>query len=408
MSDGGEGLLDVFGGGNRTTVVTGPLGAPVEAAWRIDRRTAVIEMARASGLALAGGADGNDPLAATTRGTGELIAKAIEQGARTVLVGLGGSATTDGGLGAIEALGSPARLARRRPPGGVRRAHPVRRRGRRVRPAEGRHAGPGPAARAPACEQLAERYRDRVRRRRPRRRRHWRRRRAGRRACWPSAPGLLPGFDLVAEHVDLDERIAAADVVVTGEGYLDAQSLDGKVVGGVCDLAAAADVPVVVIVGDADPDAAATRLDVRPCRSWCRWSSGSASSGAFTEPRWCIEQAARAGAGDAALTQPAVVVVAPPAGAGAWTLGAAEPCRSSSDSPAVSLPSITSTVAVPMLPPSTGIGDGIGCTVEAAHGRGRPTGRQPGSPATPSVVVRPRLSSSGSSFESLVASSVTV
>ena len=48
---------------------------------------------------------------------------------------------------------------------------------------------------------------------------------------------LVPGFDLVAEHLDLDDRVAAADLVVTGEGYLDAQSLDGKVVGGVCELA---------------------------------------------------------------------------------------------------------------------------------------------------------------------------
>ena len=63
---------------------------------------------------------------------------------------------------------------------------------------------------------------------------------------------LVPGFDLVAEHVGLDERIAAADVAVTGEGYLDAQSLDGKVVGGVCALAAAAGIPALVIVGDAD------------------------------------------------------------------------------------------------------------------------------------------------------------
>ena len=62
MSDGGEGLLDVFGGGNRTTVVTGPLGTPVTAAWRLERRTAVVEMALASGLELAGGAEHNDPL----------------------------------------------------------------------------------------------------------------------------------------------------------------------------------------------------------------------------------------------------------------------------------------------------------------------------------------------------------
>ena len=78
----------------------------------------------------------------------------------------------------------------------------------------------------------------------------------------------MPGFELVAEHVELDERLAAADVVVTGEGYLDAQSLDGKVVGGVCELAAAAGVPVVVIAGDADPEVAA-ELGGRATASRC-------------------------------------------------------------------------------------------------------------------------------------------
>ncbi len=253
LSDGGEGLLDVFGGGNRTSVVTGPLGSRVEAAWRLDRRTAVVEMARASGLALAGGAEGNDPLAATTRGTGELIAKAIEQGARTVLVGLGGSATTDGGLGAIEALGNPARLR----PIDLQVACDVRTRFVDAAAVFAPQKGATPAQvrlLQARLEGLAERYvaeydvdvRDID----------------GTGAAGGLAGGLLavgarllPGFDLVAEHVDLDERLAAADVVITGEGHLDAQSLDGKVVGGVCDLAAAAQVPVVVVVGDFDPDA---------------------------------------------------------------------------------------------------------------------------------------------------------
>jgi len=74
VADGGEGLLDVLGGPNRTAVVTGPLGDPVEAPWRLARGTAVIEMARASGLELVGGAAGNDSIAAATHGTGELIA----------------------------------------------------------------------------------------------------------------------------------------------------------------------------------------------------------------------------------------------------------------------------------------------------------------------------------------------
>ncbi|NDH11944.1 MAG: glycerate kinase, partial [Actinobacteria bacterium] len=110
LADGGEGTLDAFGGPNRRTTVTGPLGDPVDAAWRLSGGRAVIEMARASGLSLAGGADGNDPLEATTAGTGELIAKAFEAGAREIIVGLGGSATTDGGLGALRALPAPSRL----------------------------------------------------------------------------------------------------------------------------------------------------------------------------------------------------------------------------------------------------------------------------------------------------------
>ena len=100
-----EGTLDAFGGPNRSTRVTGPLHAPVDAAWRLDGAKAVIEMATASGLALAGGREHNDVLGATTRGTGELILEAIEAGAKHVIVAVGGSATTDGGLGAFEALG---------------------------------------------------------------------------------------------------------------------------------------------------------------------------------------------------------------------------------------------------------------------------------------------------------------
>lgn len=84
--------------------MTGPLGGWVQAGWRLDGQTAVVEMARASGLALAGGKDGNDPVGASSRGAGELIAAAIAAGARRVIVGVGGSATTDGGLGAVEGL----------------------------------------------------------------------------------------------------------------------------------------------------------------------------------------------------------------------------------------------------------------------------------------------------------------
>jgi glycerate 2-kinase len=104
LADGGEGTLEALGGANRHTVVSGPLGDPVEAGWRLDGDDAIVEMALASGLTLAGGRDRNDPLESTTRGTGELIAAALAAGARSVVVGIGGSATTDGGEGALEAL----------------------------------------------------------------------------------------------------------------------------------------------------------------------------------------------------------------------------------------------------------------------------------------------------------------
>src|SRR5207248_1731432 len=108
LADGGEGTLDVLGGGNRRTTVTGPLGHPVEAEWRLEEDgTAVVEAALACGLTLAGGPEGNDPLAATSRGVGELVAAAIAEGAERVVVAVGGVASTDGGVGAVETLPTP-------------------------------------------------------------------------------------------------------------------------------------------------------------------------------------------------------------------------------------------------------------------------------------------------------------
>src|SRR5262245_27542456 len=108
LADGGEGTLEALlaarGGALRHETVTGPLGDPVEAAWaRLSDGTAVVEMARASGLALVSGR--RDPLRASTRGTGELIAAVARTGATKIVVCVGGSATTDGGLAAVEALG---------------------------------------------------------------------------------------------------------------------------------------------------------------------------------------------------------------------------------------------------------------------------------------------------------------
>lgn len=110
VADGGDGLLELalerLGARCVAVQVTGPRFAPVEAAlaWVPERRLALIEMALASGLALVPEAERN-PLQTTTRGTGELIRAALDLGAETLLVGIGGSATTDGGIGMASALG---------------------------------------------------------------------------------------------------------------------------------------------------------------------------------------------------------------------------------------------------------------------------------------------------------------
>ncbi len=248
MADGGEGFLDVLGGANRTTTVTGPLGTPVEASWRLSRRVAVIEMAEASGLDLAGGAEGNDPVGATTAGTGELIELAVESGATRVLVGVGGSATTDGGLGALRALHPPQRLR------GIELvvACDVRTGFVDAATVFGPQKGATPTQvelLRRRLERLAQVFLDEsgvdVQQL------------AGAGAAGGLAGGLatvggdlVPGFDLVAEELGLDEHMEGADLVVTGEGFLDEESFDGKVVGGVAALAAALDVPCLAVVGE--------------------------------------------------------------------------------------------------------------------------------------------------------------
>jgi glycerate kinase len=252
LADGGEGSLDALGGPNRVSWVTGPLGDTVEAPWRLEGRTAVIEMARASGLSLVGGPGRNDAVAATTAGTGELISQAIDAGARRVVVTLGGSATTDGGFGAIEALQPLHRLR------GVELVIACDVRTRFVDAAE--VFGPQKGAK-PAQMKL-------LRRRLERRVLVYQERYGvdvsgveGAGAAGGLAGGLLAlgaqlvgGFDLVAEEVGLAERLEGADLVVTGEGYLDRQSFEGKVVGGVLQMAARLAVPTLVICGQCDPE----------------------------------------------------------------------------------------------------------------------------------------------------------
>jgi glycerate kinase len=250
LADGGEGTLEALGGANRESVVTGPLGEPVTAAWRLSDRVAVIEMARASGLALAGGADGNDPMRATTAGTGELIAEAIESGAVRVLVGVGGSATTDGGLGAIRALPSRARLM------GVSVQVLCDVRTRFLDAAE--VYGPQKGATDPQIEMLTRRL-ERLAQEYARElgvdvARIDRSGAAGGLAGGLAAHGaeLVDGFEAIADELELYDAIEQAELVITGEGRLDATSFEGKVVGGVAKLARAAGVPLLAVVGQAD------------------------------------------------------------------------------------------------------------------------------------------------------------
>ena len=251
LADGGEGTLDALGGPNRTTEVTGPLGEPVTAEWRLRGEVAVVEMARASGLLLAGGADGNDPLDATTAGTGELLAAAVEAGARRIVVAVGGSATTDGGLGALRAMAPLARFRGVE----VEVACDVRTRFADAAAVFGPQKGATAAQvalLARRLERLADVY--------------------GREhgvdvadvpmsgAAGGLAGGLLavgarlrPGFEVVADEVELYDHIEEVDLVITGEGRLDPTSFDGKVVGGVVAMADAAAVPVVAVVGAVAP-----------------------------------------------------------------------------------------------------------------------------------------------------------
>jgi glycerate kinase len=199
-------------------------------------------------LELAGGADGNDPVAASTAGTGELIVAALDAGATRVIVGVGGSASTDGGLAALRALHPLARLK------GVELVVACDVRTGFVAAAE--VFAPQKGA-TPAQVELLRRRLDRL---------------AqvyltehgvdvttleGAGAAGGLAGGLaaagarlVAGFDLVADEVDLYDHLEGADLVITAEGFLDAQSFEGKVVGGVAALAAAAGVPVVAIAGE--------------------------------------------------------------------------------------------------------------------------------------------------------------
>ena len=290
LADGGEGTLDVLApaedGATRRRIerVTGPLGDPVDAAFGLRGATGVIEMARASGLELVP-PERRDPSRTTTWGTGELMAAAIQDGAQRLLVCLGGSATNDGGVGMAAALGGRFLDAT---------GEPIARGGGSLVTLDRIDAGPvlelvrtvevigvtdvdnplcGPAGasavfgpqkgaspddvivldRALAhLASVAARDLGADRSREP-----------GAGAAGGLGFGLLAfagarlrrGVEVVMEAVGFHERLAAASVVITGEGAFDASSLHGKVPAGVLEASALAGVRVAVLCGVASADA---------------------------------------------------------------------------------------------------------------------------------------------------------
>jgi glycerate kinase len=279
VADGGEGTMDALVRALRGRVlaaeVSDALGRRVEAAFGLVHggRTAIVEMAQASGLWRLREND-RDPVAASTRGTGELILAALESGAREVVVAAGGSATTDGGRGALEALGArfttrKAELDQlRRTLRGVRLAVACDVRIPLLGPDGAAHAfGPQKGAGAAAVELLERRLAD------------WARlasKAAGRDPAgepfagaagglagglWAFARAeLRSGAALVLDVAGFEARARDSFAVVTGEGRLDEGTLAGKVVFEVATRTRQAGVPCYAVVGSDALDAFERRL----------------------------------------------------------------------------------------------------------------------------------------------------
>jgi len=291
VADGGEGtvqaLIDATGGRRVAARVTGPLGTQVDAFYGLTGDgDAVIEMAAASGLELVA-PPARDPRTATSRGTGELILHALDRGSRRFVLGVGGSATNDGGAGMLQALGvrlldsegveigpggaALARLARiglagldpriadsafdiacdvSNPLTGPRGASAI----------FGPQKGATPAMVAQLDASLAH-YADIVAAASGSDQREL----AGAGAGGGIALAMVvflqgrlrPGIEIVTEAVRLDEAVRGADLVVTGEGRIDGQTVNGKTPMGVARVAAIHGVPVIAIGGGLAPDAGA-------------------------------------------------------------------------------------------------------------------------------------------------------
>lgn len=294
MADGGEGtlaaLVDALGDKvePRTARVHDPLGREVEAEWLLldEGRSAFVEMAAASGLARLTAAERTpaNARAASTRGTGELLRAALDAGADGITIGLGGSATTDGGAGLLAALGLRLSDAEGHdlPDGGGSLEHLARADPRDLDPRLGearltiacdvtnpltgergaaatyaRQKGADPPtvndldrALGRWCEAIESATGRQVANV------------PGAGAAGGTTAGLLgftsaairPGVEVVAEMVGLSERLAEADLVITGEGRADEQTLSGKAALGVARLAPKG-TPVVLLCGALGPGA---------------------------------------------------------------------------------------------------------------------------------------------------------
>jgi glycerate 2-kinase len=262
LADGGEGTMDALATGHGAEPVTvtahDPLGREREATFMLAGRDALVDTAAASGLDLVA-PDERDALAASSYGTGELIAAAVRAGARTVHLGVGGSATTDGGAGAIEAI---------RDAGGLEGARLIVLCDVRT-PFEdaARVFGPQKGAGPDEVRRLTRRLADRAR---------WLQRKTGRDprgremtgaagglagGLWAAfAAELVPGAAFVLDAVGFDPRMRAARCVITGEGRLDEQSLVGKLVSEVATRARQGGVPCHVVCGTRRLDAMGARV----------------------------------------------------------------------------------------------------------------------------------------------------
>lgn len=248
VADGGEGTMELLvaalGGHVRTVAATDPLGRPVAGSvgW-VAADTAIVEVASASGLGLVTAAE-RDAWRASTRGTGELIAFAAAAGAREILVAAGGSATTDGGRGAIDAI---------RAAGGLGSARLVVLCDVETAFEDApRVFGPQKGADPALVARLEERL-DAFAATLPRDPRAVRATGAAgglSGGLWAAfGAELRPGAPAVLDALGVDARMRAAQLVVAGEGCLDEQSLGGKIVGELARRAGAAGVPVHVVAG---------------------------------------------------------------------------------------------------------------------------------------------------------------